>query len=296
MPNLNFKQGIKTDLPSSKTEGTIYYTNDENLLYIDKKEGSTGDLERAQITPIIYTADECTTFTNDISTGVIGAGTCTPAAVQKAAKQFAITRPQEKNVAQTTTDKAIARWENINGDLQNSKIIIEDVTNTKDTSLTAQVIAIPTEGNKKMVYGYCTNQTDGTSFIGGLFDKTATEYPYNEGLAIEGSSGDLLWKSKKVATSDELPTGFTIAPTLTDDDIINLTGSAGTNSFNLDAKHANKGPDNGFAHENTTTNFTIPNLTIDDYGHTTAATKGQQFIIADTLPTEVTNGAICIVY
>jgi hypothetical protein len=29
-----------------------------------------------------------------------------------------------------------------------------------------------------MVYGYCTDQVDGTSFIGGIFDASATEYPY----------------------------------------------------------------------------------------------------------------------
>jgi hypothetical protein len=93
--------------------------------------------------------------------------------------------------------------------VQDSKIIIEDVTNTKDTSKKAQVIAIPAEGGKKMVYGYCTDQVDGTSFIGGIFDQSATSYPYAEGLAIGGTSGNLLWKGKKVLTVDDsyvLPT------------------------------------------------------------------------------------------
>jgi hypothetical protein len=46
MPDLNFKQGIKNNLPdvSSNTEGTIYYTLDEDTFYIDRKYD--GDVER----------------------------------------------------------------------------------------------------------------------------------------------------------------------------------------------------------------------------------------------------------
>ena len=113
---------------------------------------------------------------------------------------FAITRPT------SSTNKAITRYSNTTGDVQDSKIIIEDVTNTRDTSKKAQVIAIPAEGGKKMVYGYCTDQVDGTSFIGGVFDTSATSYPYNEGLAIGGTSGNLLWKGKRVLDNDDLTT------------------------------------------------------------------------------------------
>ena len=141
---------------------------------------------------IVYPAASCTTFSSD-------SGTVTPLAVQKGAKMFSITRPS------TATEKAIVRYSNTDGDVQNSKIIIEDVTNTRDTSKTANVIAIPAEGNKKMVYGYCTDQIDGTSFIGGVFDADATEYPYSAGLAIGGTSGNLLWKGAKVATVSDIP-------------------------------------------------------------------------------------------
>ena len=58
-----------------------------------------------------------------------------------------------------------------------------------------------------MVYGYCTDQNDGTSFLGGLFDASATSFPYNQGLAIGGSSGNLLWKGSKVAVSTDIGTG-----------------------------------------------------------------------------------------
>ena len=144
----------------------------------------TADNDTAGVT-VVYPAASCTTFSSD-------SGTVTPLAVQKGAKIFAITRPS------SSTNKAITRYSNTTGDVQDSKIIIEDVTNTRDTSKTAQVIAIPAEGNKKMVYGYCTDQIDGTSFIGGVFDKDATTYPYASGLAIGGTSGNLLWKGNRV--------------------------------------------------------------------------------------------------
>ena len=141
---------------------------------------------------IVYPAASCTTFSSD-------SGTVTPLAVQKGAKMFAITRPS------SSTNKAITRYSNTTGDVQDSKIIIEDVTNARDSSKKAQVIAIPAEGGKKMVYGYCTDQIDGTSFIGGVFDANATEYPYAAGLAIGGTSGNLLWKGVKVATTSDIP-------------------------------------------------------------------------------------------
>lgn len=167
-----------------------------------------GDKDTAGVT-IVYPAASCTTFSSD-------SGTVSPKAIQKGAKMFAITRPQKRTTdtsvdtypgaAGTTSDKAIVRWEGTDGNVQDSKIIIEDVTNTRDTSKKAQVIAIPAEGNKKMVYGYCTDQVDGTSFIGGVFDKSATSYPYNAGLAIGGTSGNLLWKGKRVLDTDDLTT------------------------------------------------------------------------------------------
>ena len=151
---------------------------------------------------LVYPAASCTSFTSDT-------GTCSPLAVQKGAKQFAITRPS------STTNKAITRYSNTTGDVQNSKIIIEDVTNSKDSSKKAQVIAIPAEGNKKMVYGYCTDQVDGTSFIGGVFDASATSYPYSGGLAIGGTSGNLLWKGSKVAVTSDIPTSLKNPQSLT---------------------------------------------------------------------------------
>lgn len=150
---------------------------------------------------VVYPAASCTSFSSD-------SGTITPAAAQKAAKQFAIPRPNynPSTYKGSATDKAITRYSGTEGEVQDSKILIEDVTNTKDNTKKAQVISIPAEGGKKMVYGYCTDQTDGTSFIGGVFNADATEYPYAQGLAIGGTSGNLLWKGKVVATTDQIPT------------------------------------------------------------------------------------------
>ena len=154
---------------------------------------------------IVYPSASCTTYSSD-------SGTVTPAAVQKGAKMFAITRPTKMSssdpypgTAFTPTDNAVLRWDGTDGNVQNSKITIEDVTNTANSNK-ANVLVIPAEGNKKMVYGYCTDQVDGTSFIGGVFDASATSYPYASGLAIGGTSGNLLWKGKRVLDNNDLTT------------------------------------------------------------------------------------------
>lgn len=170
-----------TALDASKLTGTVSASN------LPAASGTAAGIT------LVYPAASCTTFSSD-------SGTVTPLAVQKGAKMFAITRPS------SSTTNAIARYSNTTGDVKDSKITIEDVTNTKDTSKKAQVIAIPAEGNKKMVYGYCTDQVDGTSFIGGIFDASATEYPYAAGLAIGGTSGNLLWKGSKVLVAGDAAT------------------------------------------------------------------------------------------
>ena len=97
-------------------------------------------------------------------------------------------------------------------------------------------------------------------------------------------------------TMPTVPTGFTITPTLTDDNVIDLTGSAKTNGFSLDAKHAKKGPSSGYTSGNSTTSISgygdsktikIPQITVDAYGHVTAAADESVTITmpsAQTLP------------
>lgn len=164
---------------------------------------------------IVYPADSCTTFSSD-------SGAVTPLAVQKAAKMFGIPRP-------TSVKNTVPRFINTTGELESTGIKIESVTNTKDSSKTAYVLSIPAEGGKKMVYGYCTDQTDGTSFIGGVFDASATTFPYASGLAIGGTSGNLLWKGKQVATTDMIPSGAK-----------EVTVSVPTTGWKTDSTYGNK--------------------------------------------------------
>lgn len=194
---LNILDGVTaTAAEINKLDGltaTTAQLNKTATLSTVATSGSYTDLSNKPTIPTVYTAAQCTTYTSD-------SGTVTPLAVQNAAKKFAIPRI-------TSTANAIARYSNTTGEVKNSTIKIEDVTNTKDSSQKAEIIAIPAaNGTKKMVYGYCTDQVDGTSFIGGLFDANATQFPYASGLAIGGSSGNLLWKGAKVAVSTDIPT------------------------------------------------------------------------------------------
>lgn len=153
---------------------------------------------------IVYPADSCTTFSSD-------SGTVTPAAVQKGAKLFSYERLTDTAVTETAIPRFKKSTVTINGvkysGLENTNITIQSVKNSANNN-SASVLCIPAEGGKKMVYGYCTDQVDGTSFIGGVFPSDATSFPYSAGLAIGGTSGNLLWKGKVVATTDQIPTNY----------------------------------------------------------------------------------------
>lgn len=217
---LNILDGVTaTAAEINKLDGltaTTAQLNKTATLSTVATSGSYTDLSNKPAIPTVYTAAQCTTYTSD-------SGTVTPLAVQNAAKKFAIPRI-------TSTANAIARYSNTTGEVKNSTIKIEDVTNTRDSSQQAEIISIPAAGGtKKMVYGYCTDQVDGTSFIGGLFDADATEFPYSSGLAIGGSSGNLLWKGNKVATtSDNVASATKLATART---IRTNLGSTSTASF-----------------------------------------------------------------
>ena len=74
---------------------------------------------------IVYPAASCSTFSSD-------SGTVTPAAVQKGAKMFSITRPTKREL--TVTNNALVRWDGTGSEVKDSTILIEDVTNSKDGS------------------------------------------------------------------------------------------------------------------------------------------------------------------
>lgn len=224
---LNILDGVTaTAAEINKLDGltaTTAQLNKTATLSTVATSGSYTDLSDKPDIPTVWPAAQCTTYTSD-------SGTCTPLAVQNAAKKFAIPRI-------TSTVNAIVRYSNTTGEVKNSTIKIEDVTNTRDSSQ-AEILSIPAaNGTKKMVYGYCTDQVDGTSFIGGLFDADATEFPYSSGLAIGGSSGNLLWKGTKVATTADLPGNATTskAGLMSAADKTKLDGLQSGGSFDFDA-------------------------------------------------------------
>ena len=97
---------------------------------------------------------------------------------------------------------------------------------------------------------------------------------------------------------DNNTTSFTISATATDDDIVVLTGTNGTNGVTFDAKHAKKGPSSTYTSGNTTTSISgsgasatvkIPQITVDTYGHVTAAADESVTITMPTLPTTLKN-------
>ena len=75
----------------------------------------------------------------------------------------------------------------------------------------------------------------------------------------------------------------TITATATDDDVVVLTGTSGSNGVTFDAKHAKKGPTGG-ATKGATANVSVsgygasgsikvPKIVVDEYGHTTGLTE-----------------------
>lgn len=95
---------------------------------------------------------------------------------------------------------------------------------------------------------------------------------------------------------DTNTTSFTITANASDDDVVVLSGTNGTNAVTYSASHAQKGPSSGYTSGNTTTAISgnggsgtikIPQITVDKYGHVTAATDES---ITVTLPTLSTFG------
>ena len=104
--------------------------------------------------------------------------------------------------------------------------------------------------------------------------------------------------TKKNVSFPTIPTSFNITANATDDDVVILTGSGGANSVTYDAKHAQKGPSSGYTSGNTTTSISgsggsgtikIPQITVDKYGHVTAAADESVTITMPTLPTKVSD-------
>ncbi len=85
----------------------------------------------------------------------------------------------------------------------------------------------------------------------------------------------------------------TITAATSHDNVVVLTGTNGTNKVTYSASHAKKGPTSGYTSGNTTTSISgsgasktikIPQLTVDAYGHVTAAADEDITITMPTAP------------
>lgn len=93
----------------------------------------------------------------------------------------------------------------------------------------------------------------------------------------------------------------TITATATDDDVVVLTGTSGSNGVTFDAKHAKKGPTGGatkgpaadvsVSGYGASKTIKVPKVTVDEYGHTTGLAEQTLTITmpsAQTLPAAAT--------
>ena len=103
------------------------------------------------------------------------------------------------------------------------------------------------------------------------------------------TTSDAYIKNKPTKLSDftnDLNISSTITANDEDDDVVILTGTNGTNSVKYKAEHAKKGQVYTSANDITsigagTSKFKIPQITVDDYGHVTAAADEE---ISITIP------------
>ena len=126
-----------------------------------------------------------------------------------------------------------------------------------------------------------------------LFGKK--EYVYDNSNATKPE------KDKWIELGDEGSYALkTITATATDDDVVVLTGTSGSNGVTYDAKHAKKGPAAGNTVKGPTEDVTVsgsgatgsikvPKVTVDEYGHTTGLTEQTLSITMPTLPEKLPN-------
>ena len=112
------------------------------------------------------------------------------------------------------------------------------------------------------------------------------------------------WEFVGDINTDTNTTQFTITATASDDDVIVLTGTSGTNKTTYDAKHAKTFGNTTapytakYTSGNTTTSISgsggsgtikIPQITVDEYGHVRAGADESVTITMPTLPTTLKN-------
>lgn len=111
--------------------------------------------------------------------------------------------------------------------------------------------------------------------------------------------GSTTWSTVSTITiPDNNTTSFTITATATDDDVVVLTGTNGTNKVTFDAKHAKKGPSAAYTKTASTATISgsgatgtikIPKITVDTYGHVNSAADESVTITMPTIPASLKN-------
>jgi hypothetical protein len=128
---------------------------------------------------------------------------------------------------------------------------------------------------------------DGTLHLTAGVVDTNTTYTFKG-----GTNQFTVTPSEGSATTVTVTPSMTVSASATDDDVVVLTGTPGTNGVSYDAKHAQKGPAAGYTSGNATTSVSgygdsktikIPQITVDKYGHVTAAADEA---IVITMPSE----------
>lgn len=203
--------------------------------------------------------------------------------------------------AQSTINTHAARTDNPHS-VTKAQVGLSNVNNTADSAKpvsTAQATAIATAKSEAITEanGYTdekigllmNNSSEAVDSIMEL--NTAMEENEEVVAALEQAIGTKANKS-------EIPTGFTITAEAADDDIVVLAGESGTNKVKYTATHAKKGPSSAYTSGNTTTSISgsagsgtikIPQITVDTYGHVTAAADESVTITLPTVPSVVDN-------
>lgn len=130
-----------------------------------------------------------------------------------------------------STDNAIARFDGTGGYIQNSKVLIDDDGNIVfDTGGVHAKMGVTWEtiSNANPYIGYATDQTDGTFALMSIAGTT-----YASGLAIGGSSGNLLWKGNIVPTLSAATVGSATKPVwVNNQSIVASNANVGANTAN----------------------------------------------------------------
>ena len=121
---------------------------------------------------------------------------------------------------------------------------------------------------------------DGFGHVTGLSTATDKDTTYT---FANGTNQFTVTPSGGSAQTVKVTPSLTVSAGATDDDVVILSGTSGTNGVSYSASHAQKGPSAGYTSGNSTTSISgygdsktikIPQITVDKYGRVTAVSDG----------------------